>query len=640
MAECQGILSQLKSGRTELVREAAFGAGEARCEEAIPALTELLHSHNVGIQEAAETALRQIGGPTTVKAVLPLLRSDEAPVRNVAMDILRSVGGQDFQSLVSILHDDDPDIRIFAADILGSTGNTLAVAPLCDSLLKDPEVNVRYQAAVSLGDLGIHDGARCLNKALDDDEWVKFAVIESLAKIKDDTSVGALVKALDRSSDLVASMIIDSLGEMGNIKAVNLLLRRMDASPTALRNKIVKAVVKILGGKSLTLLTEKERDKFRQYLLVALKDEDEETQDAAIHGLGFIGGDEASAEILALAGRMNSELDRERIMHAIDMLVNIGPRKALKDGVAQNDAHTASVAVEVVARLRSPELNQALMEAFWDKDRDIQREIAAALNRAAGPEAATFFMDVLDRHKDGTVLKGAIAFLGSRIKFHQAGDRLFAMLEHPYDDVKEAALEACLDIFDERMRERFEGFFSSGEPVHRLMATYALGKSGDVSARTKLETALKDEVPDVRKVALEALAALCGDASVLPSIEGALGDPEPAVRLAAVEELGKLGLDEAVPLLMLGLEDRDDWVRIRAMEALAKRKEASAIPNIVPLLHAGNTLLVIKAIECLGVIGGRAAFRALLELTSHDDPQIQSAAEEAVVRLQDREEVR
>jgi HEAT repeat protein len=95
-----------------------------------------------------------------------------------------------------------------------------------------------------------------------------------------------------------------------------------------------------------------------------------------------------------------------------------------------------------------------------------------------------------------------------------------------------------------------------------------------------------------------------------------------------------------VPLLIQGLDDGNDWVRIRSMEALAVRKDASAIPLVIPLLHSENTLLVIKAIACLGEIGGQSAFRALLEMTSHDDPQIQSAAAEAVAMIQDQEEVR
>ncbi|MFO7595052.1 MAG: HEAT repeat domain-containing protein, partial [Desulfocurvibacter africanus] len=164
---------------------------------------------------------------------------------------------------------------------------------------------------------------------------------------------------------------------------------------------------------------------------------------------------------------------------------------------------------------------------------------------------------------------------------------------------------------------------------------------GDMTSKTRIEEALGDEVPDVRKVAVEALVTLCGsDESVLSVLAGVLSDEVPEVRMAVVEELGKMALNGAVPLLMQGLDDGNDWVRIRSMEALAERKETSAIPLVIPLLHSENTLLVIKSIACLGEIGGRAAFRALLELTSHDDPQIQSAAAEAVAMIQDQEEVR
>ena len=168
-------------------------------------------------------------------------------------------------------------------------------------MLKDPEVNVRYQAAVSLGELAFPQASKCLGQALGDEEWVQFAVIEALSKIRDAGSVGDLVKALDNSSDLVASMIVDALGEIGNIKAVTMLLKRMDASPLVLRNKIVKSVVRILGGRALSLLSRDERERFVGYLLAALGDDDEDIQDAAVSGLGSVGGDAAARAVLTHA---------------------------------------------------------------------------------------------------------------------------------------------------------------------------------------------------------------------------------------------------------------------------------------------------------------------------------------------------
>lgn len=640
MADCKEILKQLQGEDSEVLREAAYLAGEERCEDAVPVLAKLLSFKHLGVQEAADNALRKIGGKATVQAVVPLLRSDDAPARNLAMDILREVGAQDFPSLVTLLHEDDADIRIYASDILGSTGNQLAADPLCEALLKDPEVNVRYQAAVSLGNLADADAAKCLNKALADEEWVQYAVIEALAKIKHASSVNALVKALDRSSDLVASMIIDALGELGNVKAVTMLLKRMGESPTALRNKIVKAVIRILGGKSLALLPKDERDNFREYLLAALDDEDEEIQDAAIQGLSFFGGEDASAGVLAIAAKLDPDRSQDRLALVVQSLGRMGLTEVLRYALLGDDPERARVAVLALKYVDDKKVSPVLMDAFWKKGRDLQRLIIAALADVADAECQDFFLDVLDRHTDGKVLKSALRVLGG-LKFAQAGDKIFALLDHKYDDVKEAALDACVAINGPAMIARFRELYQSALPLKRLMAVYALGKLAPAESMDLLKLALQDELPDIRKVAIEAIAGAPvrpNGESWLQIIVRCLSDESKDVRLAVVELLGKCPLPECRSHLTQALDDADDWVRIRALDALGALRERSVTPKIVSLLESPNRLLVMKAIEALGNIGGTQAFRSLLEILNSDDPEVMQAAEQAVANIQAEQE--
>jgi HEAT repeat protein len=636
MGEHDELFSQLQSGDVELEREAAFAAGEAKIEAAVPLLAKLVQSQNLGVQEAADRALRSIGGPAVVRAVAPLLRSDDPPARNIAMDVMREVGDQDFPTLVELLHDQDPDMRIFASDIIGSTNSPMAVDPLCEALLKDPEVNVRYQAAVSLGTLGKHEAAKCLNKALTDDEWVQFAVIESLAKIRDESSVSALIGALSKSSDLVASMIVDTLGEIGNIKAVTMLIKYLDNSPAALRNKICRAVVMILGGKSLTLLSENDRGKFRDYLLAALSDEDIEIQDAAVHGLAFVGGGKASRAVLELAGNLDPDNDQERLELAVSALTTIGLTDSLKEALASGEHSVALVAVETLARIGGQEVSQLLMASFWKRDRDIQREIIRALLQVGGEEAVEFFLDVLARHTDGTVIKGTLNFLGRKMHIAAAADSIFQQLHHPYDDVKEAALDACVAIGGSVMAERFKEMSKSQEPLERLMAVYALGKIDPESNIEELRAALEDEIPDIRKVALEAVANLCGpEGEGLALLVSRLSDESREVRLAVVEQIGHCSLTEGTEYLIQALDDSDDWVRIRAMEALGTRMAQEALPKLVGFLESPNKLLVLKVIETLGEIGGNTAFRALLEVLNSNDQELIDAAEAAISKIQE-----
>lgn len=645
MVDCTEYLTLMKSDDKEVVREGAFRAGEKNCVEAVAVLAELLQMNHLGIQEAADSSLRKIGGTETVQAVLPLLRSDDAPVRNLSMDILREVGGHDIMSLITLIHDEDPDIRIFMADILGSSASLLAVEPLCEALLKDPEVNVRYQAAVSLGELGMSEAAPCLNKAINDEEWVQYSVIEALTKIGHSSSVDALVKALDTASDLVASMIIDSLGEMGNVKAVTMLLKRMEDSHTALRNKIVKAVVKILGGKSLTLLNNEERERFRQYLLVALKDEDEEIQDAAIQGLAYVGGEKASEGILQIACALDQDQDQERLGAILGFLAEIGLSEALKAGVRGEDSNVAYVSVQALAQISasSSDVEQAvcdvLMDVFWDVSLPIQRQIVSVVAAGDKVQVKDFFIKILDEHSDGTVLKSAVYMLGEKLRLAEVVDNIFPLLDHQYDDVKEAALEACIAIGGSDVQARFEDMFGDADPVNRLMATYAFGKLGALDNMELLKQALEDEIPDIRKVAVEALASACDVSDEWqPLVLGKLNDESKSVRLTVIEILGKCYQDHFVPYLIGALEDEDDWVKIRAMDALGEAGSVDAAPRLIEMLENPNRFVVMKVIEALGNIGGTSAFRALLEITNSDEYELVSAAEEAISKIQESQE--
>jgi len=637
MVDCKDLCQRLESDDPDVLRDAAFEAGESGCLEAVPLLARLLCSHNLGVQEASDRALRRIGGKDVVAAVKPLLRSDDAPSRNAAMDILRAVGVQDLPTLLELLHDADTDIRIFASDILGSTDSRLSVQPLCEAMLKDPEVNVRYQAAVSLGELAFNEASACLGQALGDEEWVQFAVIEALAKIRDASSVGILIKALDRSTDLVASMIVDALGEIGNIKAVTMLLKRMDASPEVLRNKIVKAVVRILGGKALTLLSSAERERFCRYLLAALADDEEDVQDAAVSGLGSVGGEPAAEAVIAHAARLDRDSHPERYEHAVMALRDMGLTTALGEALRGADDSRRAAALEVLSGLPCPDCSRLVMDAFAVLPPAFRPAAGRALGAIAGPEAEDFFLDRLGDDDENLLLE-AVAFLGGKRRLAAAGERLFALLGHPSDTVKEAALDACVAIGGEDLDARFRVLSQSGDPMNRLMAVYALGKMGIRDHLDIIKAGLSDEVPDVRKIALDALADVCGQPEEgLSLIVSRLSDESRDVRLAVVELLSGCDSDKVCPHLERALSDPDDWVRIRAMEALGHRGERDAAPRLLQLAGDPSKLVALRAVETLGEIGGPEAVAALTGLTSGDDAELVEAAETAIARLQDEQ---
>lgn len=636
MDSCREVIDSFQSDDPEVLREAAFRAGEENCLEAVPALSRLLLFSNIGVQEAAELTLRKLGGKQTIEALLPLLWSEDPPVRNVTMDILRDICSHDIDAIAELLREDDSDIRIFAADILGYASSIMAVRPLCEALLRDREINVRYQAAVSLGQLGHYEAAKCLNLSLNDDEWVQFASIEALKKIKDASSVDALLQALDKASDLVAVVIIETLGDMAHIKAVPKLLQKMETSSQPLQNKIVQALVSILGNNAFSLLNSAEQERLYPALLAALEDEDPDVQDAAVTGLNTFGGEEASSSIFKVLLGLDEDKEPDRIEALISTLQNLGLSQELRSALLAEDPVVSGLAIRVLNGIDSPESREILRSIFWSRDRDEQRAISTSLSRIPDQSSIDFFFQVLATHEDGSILKNGISFLGQTMRVQEASDTILSFLTHPYDDVKERALEACIALDTESIRERFRQMLGMDDPIHRFMSVHALGRLSDHQSLPELRKALRDVEADVRKVALEALFSMGSDQEerLIYALQ-ALEDDNPEVRKVAAGLLGQSGLPAAEDHLRQALHDRDEWVCIRALDSLIHRASLSDrdVDQLMTLFSKGQTILKLKIIDILGQIGGKASFKALFAILENEDWAIQEAADRALTQL-------
>ncbi|MCQ5219690.1 HEAT repeat domain-containing protein, partial [Desulfovibrio desulfuricans] len=87
-------------------------------------------------------------------------------------------------------------------------------------------------------------------------------------------------------------------------------------------------------------------------------------------------------------------------------------------------------------------------------------------------------------------------------------DLVFAQLDHRYVDVKEMALEACINLHSPKQNERFKERAKSEDPMQRMMAVYALGRYGILENLPELTAALEVESSRTRQVAVESFLGL------------------------------------------------------------------------------------------------------------------------------------
>lgn len=108
----------------------------------------------------------------------------------------------------------------------------------------------------------------------------------------------------------------------------------------------------------------------------------------------------------------------------------------------------------------------------------------------------------------------------------------------------------------------------SRRPFEREKAVEALGQVADAGGIDALVTAAKDKFFSVRVKACEAMGTF-DDKRVLGALGEALAaDGNSGVRVAAARALGETGSDDAVPLLIVGLEDSSFTVQSAAYDAL------------------------------------------------------------------------
>jgi len=164
---------------------------------------QLWRHKDAEVRKAAAEALRNIGSPKAIPALIEALKDKDAEMRKAAAEALGLIGSPEaVPALIEALQDKDAEVREDAAEALGKIGSPEAVPALIKAL-KDKDVWVRKAAAKALGNIGSPEAIPALIKALDKDVWVCKAVAWALRNIGPPEAIPALIKALKDGNDYV-----------------------------------------------------------------------------------------------------------------------------------------------------------------------------------------------------------------------------------------------------------------------------------------------------------------------------------------------------------------------------------------------------------------------------------------------------
>jgi HEAT repeat protein len=148
-----GLLAQLSAADPMTRRWAARDLADQ--PGVVEALVERLKIEpEVSVREVILSALTRHGDPAAVAGLVDCLRSEDAALRNEAIEAMQQLPHEVAPIMRQLLADADPDVRIFAVNILEFLRHPEVEVWLIEVIEKDPHVNVCATAVDLIGEVG------------------------------------------------------------------------------------------------------------------------------------------------------------------------------------------------------------------------------------------------------------------------------------------------------------------------------------------------------------------------------------------------------------------------------------------------------------------------------------------------------
>ncbi|HDZ8846990.1 MULTISPECIES: HEAT repeat domain-containing protein [Aeromonas] len=181
-----GLLQLLQSNDSQSRRWAARDLS-AYVEAVGPLLTQLWQEPERVVRQAIFGALTMLGTSQAVDGLISCLRSEEANLRNDAIEAMKLMPAVVAPMMDSLLHDPDADVRIFAINVLESLQHPNVEQWLLDVISQDPHVNVCATALDLLAEVGTVAAVaplQALQQRFSDEPFMHFAIDVALTRIK------------------------------------------------------------------------------------------------------------------------------------------------------------------------------------------------------------------------------------------------------------------------------------------------------------------------------------------------------------------------------------------------------------------------------------------------------------------------
>lgn len=175
--DTEGLILQLQDPDPAVRRWAARDL--AIHPHAVPALCDHLSQEaDPAVREVMFTTLGVLGGEDVAAGLIPYLRSEDANLRNSAIEVLSELPDEVAPHIDALLSDPDADVRIFTLNVLNMLSHPRVGKWLTQVLRQDAHVNVVAAALEVATEAGTPEALPAIAQARQrfaDDPFIGFA---------------------------------------------------------------------------------------------------------------------------------------------------------------------------------------------------------------------------------------------------------------------------------------------------------------------------------------------------------------------------------------------------------------------------------------------------------------------------------
>ncbi len=591
---------------------------------------------------------------TIIDALHDVLERDETVSKCCAINALQKMNAIDEQTcklLVSLMQDQDYEVRTEAVVALGKMQLEQAALPMLENLEKDPEGEVRIEVVKALAKISSpqtverlircfkEDGYPELDYQIDDMEFnacweVQSSLMDALAEIGDQQAVDPLIEVLEEDGyeDLQESGF-RALAKLSGGRARKFLLKRLKDGTAIARRRAAGALADL---PELQNANDSNHQQILDGLSKALKDSDPGVRINAAQALAVSGNVEATVKIASLLNDNNTEV-RAEVASVLGTIRGRNVVDRLHQILIEDNLNLRKRIVRVLGSIGEPLSLKAVSFFLDDSHKNLVYEVVVALSNIgiAGVEQRLTNL-LADDANHYTLRIQAARTLGLQYGNLSAEERL----------QESGAREVLKDtVFDQNQRVACAALealveLDPGNAIQQLVNVLefsAVPVEQDNDVVEELPSELMDMVAD-QDAQSSTLAAILANqpAPVEPEEDIELKEIQPEVRKLAIRLLRnypQTGTDVVEVLIKL-CQEEDQEMRREAFHSLGCTADDAALDTILHGLEEQDEGVRLAALDALGNFPGSDRGREqLLNMFEDPDPTIRQRVVEQIQSL-------